>query len=92
MTNTPFSKQVDIVADFYMEYGDEYPDLLDSYDLGFPLAVAIWQGGVDIDSLTPKGQDWITETFEAICEELGVDQYGEYETLGDVMAMANEQG
>lgn len=84
MTNTPFSNQVDIVAELYLNYGEDYPELLDIFDLGMPLAVAIYSGGVDADSLTDTGRLWITETFEAICEELGVDKYNDWETLGDM--------
>lgn len=88
MTNTPFSKQVEAVAEFYLNYGDEYPEMLGIYDLGFPLAVAVWHGGVDINSLTEAGRLWITETYEGICEELGVDKYNDWDSLDEILEYA----
>ena len=90
MTNTPFSKQVEIVADFYLNMGGDYPELISLYDLGFPFAVGVSQGS--ITALSDRGNAWITETFEAICEELGIDKYGEYDSLNDMVELSNEQG
>lgn len=92
MTNTPFSKQVEAVAEFYLNYGYEYPGMLSLYDLGFPLAVAIWQGGVDINSLTDTGKSWITGAFVGICDELGIDIYGDYDSLDNMFELSDEQG
>ena len=88
MTNTPFSNQVAIVSDFYLHMGYDYPDLLAGYDLGFPLAVAIIRGGVE--EVTDLGKQWIEEAFIGICDEFDLDIYGEYDTLGDMVALANE--
>lgn len=90
MTNTPFSKQVEIVSDFYLHMGYDYPDLLAGYDLGFPLAVALTKGGVE--DITDLGRRWISEAFIGICDELDLDIYGDYETLGDMVALANAEG
>lgn len=90
MTNTPFSKQVEIVADFYMECAMDYPELVATYDLGLPLAVAVTNGGVDIDSLTPKGREWITDTFIGIANELEVDYHGDYDSLDDMFGLMDE--
>jgi hypothetical protein len=86
MTNTPFSKQVDIVADYYMGYvGDAvYDELINTFDLGFILAVALRNGGVD--GLTNKGMDWITEAYYGILAYYGnIDKHTEFDSIEDIM-------
>lgn len=90
MTNTPFSKRVEIVSDFYMHYGYDYEELLATFDLGFPLAVAVAQGG--IDKLTDKGIEWIDQTFIGILDQLELDIYGDYDSVDEILELANEQG
>lgn len=92
MTNTPFSKQVEIVADFYLNIGWEHEDLLEQYDLGFPIAVAIANGGVDEKSLTDTGRAWIEETFIGICDKFDLDIYGDYDSLDNMIELSYEEG
>lgn len=90
MTNTPFSKQVEIVADYYSGFqGDAvYDELIATFDVGFPLAVAIANGGISEESLTDIGRAWITEAFLAILDFYGgIDPDGEYDSVDDIMAM-----
>ena len=90
MTNTPFSNQVDIVADYYF-YADADPDWLMTFDLGGPLAFAVQNGGVDADNLSDKGKEWITQAFTALLNVLGVDSYGQYDSLEEIVSIS-EQG
>ena len=88
MTNTPFSKQVEIVADYFMNFlGDDvYDELITTFDLGFPIAAAIVQGGISIDSLNTMSQSWVTEAFLGILEFYGdIDPYGDYSSIEDIM-------
>jgi hypothetical protein len=71
--STPFPTQVRIVAEFYMELGDEYEELLSVFDLGFPLAVSMVQGAIAENGLTPIGQRSGSDTFVAILEEFAAD-------------------
>lgn len=87
MTNTPFSKQVEIVSDFYESFANEYPRLKASYDIGLPLAFAINYGGLSADSLTDIGREWISEAYRAICDTFGVDYYGEYDSIEEMFAL-----
>ena len=87
MTNTPFSKQVEILNDLYMDYGDEYSDFIEDNDIGVPLAVFITQGCA---TATPKGIEMITESFDSLCENLDIDNYGNYESLDYMLEFANE--
>lgn len=89
MTNTTFSKQLDIVAEFYLNYAEAYSELVETYDLGFPLAVAYWQGGVA--SLTDSGKAWISEAYDAIINEFDIDPEGIYDSLGEIFRTANDQ-
>ena len=96
MTNTPFSKQVDIVAEYFLEGQDEegYGVLVASFDLGFPLAFAIHNGGLDENALTDKGREWISEAFLAILNEYGVDRGGDYDSFDEILLISDndEQG
>jgi hypothetical protein len=89
MTNTPFSKQVEIVSDFYELYASDYPELKTTYDLGLPLAFAVNYGGVAENGLTDGGRDWIIETYNGICNHFGVDVYGDYEDINEILDLAN---
>lgn len=87
---TPFSNQVDILSELYLEYSDDeqWQGFLKIYDLGIPLAVAIANGGASANS---KGESWINESYIALCELLQIDSHGNYESLEDMLELANEE-
>lgn len=89
MTNTPFSNKCEILHDFYMDYSgsDEYDELIDLNDLGFPAAVLFH---INAATLNDLGTKYVNDTWDALCEFLEVDSYGEYETLNHLMEFANE--
>lgn len=90
MTNTPFSKQVEIVSDFYELFADDFPELKSAYDIGLPLAFAINYGGLSEDGLTDAGREWIVEAYNAISSAIGVDPYGDYDNIEEMFELANE--
>lgn len=93
MTNTPFSKQVDIIADLYLNHKDANAEFVRVYDLGCVLAACIALGGVERDGgINEYGAGWIGEAFEALLESQGLDIYGEYDSLAEIAALANAEG
>lgn len=89
MVATAFPTQLDVVAQFFLELGSENEDLVAAYDLGFPLAVAFMQGGVEDDGLTETGRGWISETFLAILDSYGLDPSREFESLDEILEVAD---
>jgi hypothetical protein len=88
-TMTPFSKKVEILNDFYIDYSGsgEYDDFIQLNDLGFPAAVLSIMGAATI---TDIGEGFIEQTWVALCELLVVDHHGEYDSLDDLMEMSDE--
>lgn len=89
MDKTPFSKRVEILHDFYMDYSgsEEYDEFISLNDLGFPAAILLY---TDAATLTDKGMTHVNDTWNAFCELLEVDSYGEYDNLDSLMEFANE--
>ena len=85
-----FTEKTVIVSDFYEYHSEDYPEIIAAYDLGFPLAFAVVYEGVV--ELTETGKSWIEDAYKGICEALGVDQYGDYDSLTDLMEFSDEQG
>lgn len=85
---TDFATQVRIVNDFFMEYGHEHEELLAANDLGFPLAVAVVQGGITPDGLSPVGQAWIEQTFAAVLEHLEVSADQAFSNVDQILEQA----
>ena len=84
MTNTPFSKQVQIVADYYSRYADEEWRALN--DLGGPLAWAYVRGWID----EPKGEGlmWVQNSYENILDTYGIDPTADFDDLDELMDIA----
>lgn len=81
-----FSEKALIVSDFFEFYSEDYPELIARYNIGFPLAFALSYEGVE--ALTLLGKDWITEAYEALCRTFGVDVYGEYADLNELLEIS----
>lgn len=87
MTNTPFSNRVQILYDVYMTERDgDLEDFIMANDLGFPAAVLLTLGAV---TLTDVGERHINETFDALCNILEIDQYGDYDSFLNMLEIAN---
>jgi hypothetical protein len=87
MDNTPFSKKCELLNEFYLNYShdDEFADFIDMNDLGIPAAVLVVNGGA---ILTDVGESFVEETWQALCEVLEVDHYGEYTSLDELIDFA----
>lgn len=89
MDSTPFSKKCEILHDFYIANAvdEDWQDFISLHDLGLPAAVLVVNGGA---TLTDIGIAFVDETWQALCNELGVDHYGNYESLESLISFANE--
>lgn len=89
MDKTPFSKRVEIMHEFYMDYSgsEEYDDFISLNDLGFPAATLSYTGAA---TLNDNGMAYVNDTWNALCELLGIDSYGDYDNLDSLMEFANE--
>jgi hypothetical protein len=79
-----------ILNDFWVAYSmdPEYVDFIEMHDIGVPLAMLVIQGQA---IATEAGVKWIENDYDDLCEELGIDKYGEYEDLDEMMELY-EQG
>ena len=84
---TPFGKRVDILNDTYMNFteDEEWSTFFDIYDLGVPLAVAVFRGGATAND---QGMVWINEAWEGLCELLQIDSHGDYKGLEEMTDFA----
>lgn len=90
---TSIENKTQILHDLYIFYGgdEEFSDFVDVHDLGIPLAVLVLLGHAQA---TPSGVEWINSDFDALCEEIGVDKYGDYDSLEEMFMLKDidEQG
>ncbi len=84
---TPFGKRVEILNDTYASFADdhEWESFFDIYDLGVPLAAAVFRGGA---TATEEGIKWIDEAWDGLCEMLEIDSHGEYNGLQEMSNFA----
>lgn len=89
MNPTPFSKKCEIIEQAYHTfYGVEsWGDFYINNDLGLPLAIACNR---DIANVKSEGILIIEETWTELCNWLGIDSYGEYESLKEMYEFATE--
>lgn len=91
MTNTPFSKKCEILANANADLSEiaEFCDLAAEYDLGFAYAHGIVYNHI---TLHDNAKYIIDETWQAFCDLFGVDYHGDYDSLEEIVEIANEQG
>lgn len=84
---TPFSNRCDILAELWTEMkGDvQFEDFFDYNDLGLPLAYAISAGIVAKSDLS---EGFVNETFDLFLDVLGLESDTGFETLADVLVLA----
>lgn len=87
VATTPFSNKVLILAELWMDYREDeaFVELIKYGDLGFPLAYAIAENIVEP---TPLAKQYINELWELFLSELGVEDTGTFESVGDVFDAA----
>jgi len=81
---TTFDNKCAILSDLWLNYKDEAElrDFVEYNDLGLPLAYLIH---TDLVTVNESGISYIDETFNLLCEGVGVDLDGEYESLNELM-------
>lgn len=72
-----------LIAEFTFENINEplAQDFFDYNDLGVPLAIAIAN---DLCTITDKGMQVITETYDNVCDEMDVPNDIEYDGISDM--------
>ena len=85
MESTPFSKQCDILGDFWIQYKYEadFEDFLEYNDLGLPLAYCISNG---IVASTPETERMVGETWDLLLSGLGIEDTG-FEELSQLLTL-----
>jgi hypothetical protein len=71
-----------------MTHADD-PDWIDFFavnDVGVPAAVLSVLGVVTINK---EGIKHVDDSFDAFCDALGVDKHGEYDSLYNILQIAN---
>jgi hypothetical protein len=83
---TPYDIKYAILSDLWTNYKDdkEMADFFAYNDLGLPLAFMIEQKIVES---TPVAQVYIEETFELLCESLGLDTDDEFESIEEMLEL-----
>lgn len=86
---TTFDNKCAILADLWLNYkdNDELQDFVEYNDLGLPLAYCIHTNLADV---TDEGVVYVEETFNLLCKGLGIDLDGEYESLGELMDLQDD--
>lgn len=81
---TDFSKQVEILGAFYIDYREdsELKDFLEFNDIGLPLAYLASEGLCDISD---DGKKYVAESWEMFLLAMGITDEG-FENLGEIFA------
>jgi len=81
MSKTPFSKRVEILCDFYINYSEDesleegWKEYFSLFDIGLPLA---FMAQVGIAEPTEEGKEYIDKAWEAYCNNLGINSEEKY--------------
>lgn len=83
---TPYDIKYAILSDLWTNYKDdkEMVDFFAYNDLGLPLAFMIEQKIVES---TPVAQVYVEETFELLCDSLGLDSDDEFESIEEMLEL-----
>lgn len=86
---TTFDNKCAILADLWLNYKDneDLQDFIEYNDLGLPLAYVIHTG---LATVNDEGIIYVDETFNLLCNGLGVDLDGEYESLNELMELQED--
>ena len=97
MTNTPFSKKCEILYSLMSESNIDEPclpadfiaDFIDVNDLTIPLVILYRYGYC---TPTGDGVTLIEDSWRDLCLALGVDHYGDYNSIDDIAELYNAKG
>jgi hypothetical protein len=80
---TDFSKKIEILGEFYMQYRDEgdMSDFIEFNDIGLPLAYLAAEGLCEISD---DGAKYIAETWDIFMSSLGVEDTG-FDNLAELL-------
>lgn len=86
---TTFENKCAILSDLWLNYKDneELADFVEYNDLGLPLAYLIH---TELVSVNESGISYVDETFNLLCQGLGVDLDEEYKSLNELMDLQEE--
>jgi hypothetical protein len=86
---TTLETKTNILHQFWVEYsqdaGSEEASFINDHDIGVPLASLLVLGNA---LATPKGVKWIEEDFDSLCELMGIDKYGDYDSLETMLEIS----
>ena len=87
---TTFENKCAILSDLWLNYKDneELQDFVEYNDLGLPLAYLIH---TELVSVNESGISYVDETFNLLCQGLGVDLDEEYESLNELMDLQEDE-
>jgi len=90
MTNTPFSKRVEILGSYYAEVCENdnvmQSNLMQDYSDTFFLCLAHITGNIIIQEKYSPNVDIV---WDAFCELWDMDNYGQYNSLADFIELAH---
>jgi hypothetical protein len=84
-----YNQKCEMLAELWTNYKNDknFEDFFEYNDLGLPLAFAISNNIVES---TPIAKTYIIETFDLLCEALGLDTDDEFESLDDMFELQAE--
>lgn len=86
-----FEAKCVILSDFYMD-SEQLNDWVDEFkeihDVGLPCAYLFVDGRAII---TDTGMDSVEQTWQALCDAFGIDSYGDYESLEEMIELSERE-
>ena len=81
-----FNQKCEMLADLWNKYKTDkkFEDFFEYNDLGLPLAFAISNNIVEY---TPVARTYINETFDLLCEALGLETDDVFDSLDDMFEL-----
>lgn len=89
MTQTAFSKQVEILGTFWLFYREDalrdegWAMFFNTQDVGLPLSYMLWQG---LAVEQADAIEYIDSTWAMYCDLIGIDPEGDYDSLDATFA------
>lgn len=89
MTETTFEDKTSILADLWLNYRRDvdFADFIEYNDIGLPLAYAISESIVESTEIAAR---FVEETFSLLLEGLGIEEDAGFETLEDMIKLAED--
>lgn len=90
MSETTFEDKASILADLWLNYrrDADFADFIEYNDIGLPLAYAINESIVESTEIAAR---FVEETFFLLLEGLDIEEDTGFETLDDMLALAEDE-